>query len=238
MAREGLAVIRRWIACVGLVVITLFAGTAGTECGPAAGTPEMVELPDPPKAGGISVEDALASRRSVRQYTDEQLTLEMISGLLWAAQGETAGWGGRTAPSAGALFPMEIRVVAGGVLGLKPGVYRYRNDAHALVPVLSGDQREAVAEAALGQACLRQAPAVLVVSAIYRRTMKKYRDRGIRYAHIETGAVCQNIYLQAESLGLGTVLIGAFYDDEISQVLALGKEETPLALMPVGHPLR
>ncbi|MCK4546754.1 MAG: SagB/ThcOx family dehydrogenase [Candidatus Eisenbacteria sp.] len=196
----------------------------------------MILLARPSMKGTLSVEEALAARRSVRQYTAEPLTLEMVSRLLWAAQGQTATWGGRTAPSAGALFPIEVTVVVGEVSGLEAGVYGYRNDRHALERRLEGDTREALAAAALGQGCLRDAPVVLVLSAVYERTKKKYGERGVRYAQIEIGAVCENLYLQAESLGLGTVLVGAFYDDEISEVLDLGRAETPLVLMPIGYP--
>jgi len=210
----------------------------GTACRVRGGErpPETIRLPEVRAKGSITVEDALEARRSVREYSDEPVALEDLSLLLWAAQGETAGWGGRTAPSAGALFPMEVVVVAGEVSGLDPGVYRYRNQTHALVPLRIGDRREALADEALGQAWVREAPVVLVLSAVYDRTMKKYGERGVRYAHIEAGAVAENIYLEAVSLGLGTVLTGAFHDDEVRRVLGLAREETPLALLPVGHP--
>lgn len=198
--------------------------------------PVSIDLPAPPDSGAVAVVEALRGRRSVREFSGQALTLEDLSSLLWAAQGTTAAWGGRTAPSAGALYPLEVIVVAGEVLGLEPGVYRYRGDGHSLARGIEGDLRKALAEAALGQAWVAEAPAVLVLSAVYRRTMKKYGDRGIRYAHIETGAAAENVCLRAVSLGLGTVLVGAFRDEDVAQVLDLGDEESPLALMPVGHP--
>jgi SagB-type dehydrogenase family enzyme len=226
------------LAGVLVLACCLLGGTACFEAKTQSDSvePVVVALSKPPTKGTLSVEEALAARSSVREYTGEALDLEMVSRLLWAAQGQTRQWGGRTAPSAGALFPMEVDVVAGNVEGLEPGVYRYDCDDHSLVLRMEGDRRADVAEAALNQDCLFRAPAVFALSAVYERTKKKYSDRGIRYAHIETGAVCENIYLQAESLGLGTVLVGAYYDDDISEVLELAKDETPLALMPIGHP--
>ncbi len=195
-----------------------------------------IRLPAPRLDGPLSVEASLAARRSVRSYEDRSLTLEQVSQLLWAAQGTTGSRGERTAPSAGALFPLEVIVVAGAVSGLESGVYRYESGSHRLKKMLDGDRRSEVAEASLGQSSLTEAPAVLALAAVYERTMKKYSDRGIRYAQMEVGAACENVYLQAESLGLGTVLVGAFYDDDISAALDLGPNETPLALMPVGYP--
>ncbi len=226
-----------WFRTTLTLVFLLAAclGVAVRHCDAASGDSDVIDLPAPRPIGHLTVEEALKARRSVRSYAERAVTLDDLSRLLWAAQGETSSWGGRAAPSAGALFPMEMIVVAGDVSGLEPGVYRYTSGDHTLTRILAGDRREAVAGAALGQACLEEAPVVLALSAVYRRTMKKYGDRGIRYAHMEAGAVCENIYLQAVSLGLGTVLVGAFYDDDISEALLLGSNETPLALMPVGY---
>ncbi len=227
----------RWFATVLAGSLLLMGCLAGgiSPCSAAPRDVKIVELPAPRPTGILTVEEALRERRSVRSYAERGVTLEDLSRLLWAAQGKTAPWGGRTAPSAGALFPMETIVVAGEVSGLEPGVYRYLSGHHTLRRMLDGDLREEIAEAALGQSCLREAPVLLALSAVYERTMEKYGERGIRYAHMECGAVCENIYLQAESLGLGTVLVGAFYDEEISNVLALEDDETPLALMPIGY---
>ena len=191
-------------------------------------------LPAPRREGPLSVEGALASRRSVRSYRAESLTLEELAQLLWAAQGITAEWGGRTAPSAGATYPLEVFAVVGRVEGVRPGVYQYRPEGHSLVRRRDGDLRAELARAALGQAWVREAPLVLVIAAQYERTTRRYGDRGIRYVHIEVGHVGQNIYLQAEALGLGTVAVGAFSDEEVKKVL--GIEEEPLMIMPVGRP--
>jgi len=193
---------------------------------------EIMKLPEPKLESKISVEEALSRRRSVRDYKEDSLSLEEISQLLWSAQGVTAKWGGRTAPSAGALYPLEIYIVVGTVKGLKSGLYHYDPQKHGISQKKEGDLREKLTEASLGQDEILRAPATLVITAVYERTMKKYHERGIQYVHMEVGSAGENIYLQAESLGLGTVFIGAFEDEEVKKVL--GIEEEPLGIMPVG----
>jgi len=195
---------------------------------------EEIMLPAPKTKGVVSVEEALYKRRSIREYKDEPLTIREVSQLLWAAQGITAEWGGRTAPSAGATYPLEIYLLAGKVEGLNSGLYHYIPGSHSLRKVLAGDLRKELSRAALGQRCIKEAPITLVIAAIYKRTTGRYGERGIKYVHLETGHVGENIYLQAEALGLGTAGIGAFYDEEVKRILKLKKEETVLYLMPVG----
>ena len=205
---------------------------------------ENIPLPSPRQQSDTSVEDALHSRRSVREYKKEALTLAEIAQIVWAAQGinEEAGKSSafslrarlRTAPSVGALYPLEIYLVAGEVTGLEKGTYRYLPQQHCLTKVQEGDSRTRLARAALGQRWVKNAPGVLVVSGIYERTRVKYGDRAERYVLMEAGAVIQNVYLQAVSLGLGTVVVGAFNDQEVRTVLDLPKGEYPLALMPLG----
>ena len=196
--------------------------------------PLEVKLPEPRPSGEMSVEETLAARRSVRSYQDEALSLTELAQLLWAAQGITAHWGGRTAPSAGATYPLEVYAVVGEVTGLEAGVFHYRPDGHLLVRRKAGDLRGELASAALGQGWVREAPVSLVIAARYERTTGRYGERGVRYVHIEVGHVGQNIYLQAEALGLGTVIVGAFDDQDVKTLL--GIEEEPLAIMPVGRP--
>jgi SagB-type dehydrogenase family enzyme len=208
----------------------------------------VIPLPAPHKRGDLSVESALQSRRSVRRYKETALSKEALGQILWAAQGITREsdsppdfWGDRvwtgglrTAPSAGALFPLDVYLAVGDVEGLPPGVYRYLPGKHALEHTLGGDCREELTKAALGQVYVREGAAVLIISGVYARSAAKYGSRAQRYTHIEAGAVGQNIYLQAESLGLGTVMVGAFYDHRVQSVLGLSKDEIPLALMPIG----
>jgi SagB-type dehydrogenase family enzyme len=196
---------------------------------------QRVPLPSVESKGEVSLEEAIQLRRSVREFRRRALRLEDVSQLLWAAQGITDRGGFRTAPSAGALYPLEIYVVAGDVEGLSAGVYRYQPETHDLVHVASGDLRKPLASAALGQSWVRRAPAVLVIASVYKRTMGKYGQRGRRYAHMEVGHAAQNVYLQAAARGLGTVLVGAFDDGEVQDVLGLPPDHEPLGLMPVGR---
>jgi SagB-type dehydrogenase family enzyme len=193
---------------------------------------EAMKLPEPKFSSKTSVEEALLKRRSVRDYKEDSLTLEQISQLLWAAQGVTEKWGGRTAPSAGALYPLEIYLVVGKVRELKPGLYQYDPEKQTISQKKEGDLREKLTEASLGQDEILRAPATVVITAVYERTQKKYHQRGVQYVHMEVGSAGENIYLQAESLGLGTVFIGAFEDEEVKEVLGISEE--PLGIMPVG----
>ncbi len=192
-----------------------------------------IALPKPDLAGKVTLERALAHRRSTREYARGALTLAEVSQLLWAAHGVTGPGGRRTTPSAGALYPLEIDLVAGDVTGLAPGVYRYLPQVHALQRRLSGDRRDALAKAALDQGSVRTAAAVVAVSAVVQRTAAKYRERAPRYVDIEVGAVGQSVSLEAAALGLGTVLVGAFDDAGVARVLDAA--EAPLLLLPLGR---
>nr|CBH37801.1 conserved hypothetical protein [uncultured archaeon] len=196
---------------------------------------EKIKLPEPCNTSNTSVEAALSQRRSIRAYSGGNLTIEEVSQLLWAAQGITSPWGGRTAPSAGALYPLELYLVVGDVEGVDKGVYRYRPEKHELEKVKADDIRAELAGAALGQECIRDAAMDIVFTAVYERTTRKYGERGIRYAHMEAGHAAQNVYLQAVSLDLGTVVIGAFNDSKVKKVVNLGEQENPLYIMPVGR---
>jgi SagB-type dehydrogenase family enzyme len=192
-------------------------------------------LPAPKMSGTVSVEEAVANRRSVREFTTTPLELSEISQLLWAAQGLTDPSGLRTAPSAGALYPLEIYVACGNVTGLEGGVYHYLPQSHALDRVIGRDVRGDLYESALRQSSVREAAAVIIIAADYNRTTRKYGERGIRYVHMEAGHASENIYLQAYTLGIGTVSIGAFDDSGVASVLGLPQNQTPLYLMPIGH---
>ena len=193
-----------------------------------------VALPQPRYDSDISVEEAILQRRSIRDYTDEALTLSELAQLLWAAQGITDPAGLRAAPSAGATYPLEIYAVTGNVEDIAKGIYQYRPHQNELVKVVDGEQREALAQAALDQQFIAQAPVNLVITAIYERTTHRYGERGIRYVYMEAGHAAQNVYLQAVALKLGTVVVGAFYDDQVSEILKLADNEVPLYIIPVG----
>lgn len=178
---------------------------------------------------------ALRNRRSRRAYSREALLLGELSQVLWSAQGITSAAGRRTVPSAGALYPLELHLLATHVKELPAGIYDYEPVRHALLQRRLADCRSELAVAAHEQACVRTAAAVLVIAAVFERTTQTYGDRGVRYVHMEVGHVAQNVYLQASSLNLGTVLVGAFDDREVKRVLELPQEEEPLGLMPLGR---
>jgi SagB-type dehydrogenase family enzyme len=184
------------------------------------------------------VEEAIFRRRSIRHYQDEPLTLEEVSQLLWAAGGKTIdGITGATRayPSAGATYPLEIYLAAGDVQGLDAGLYRYQWKDHSIILVENGDVRHSLTQAALGQSMVARAPISLVFAAVYDRTTQRYGQRGeVRYVHMDVGGAGQNVHLQAEALGLGTVIIGAFRDEAVKEVLGV-RDEEPLYIMPVGR---
>ncbi len=191
-------------------------------------------LPRPNVEGATPLEATLRKRRSIREYSAEPLALADLSQLLWAAQGITRSGGRRTAPSAGATYPIELYVAAGKVDELAPGLYKFRVGSHELVEVMTEDLREEIAAAALAQDWIADAPAVIVIAGALERTAARYGQRAVRYVHMEVGGVAQNIYLQATALGLGTVFVGAFSDTQVRAVLRLPESEQPFAIMPVG----
>jgi len=191
----------------------------------------ILRLPAPEQKGKMSLEEALARRRSVREFTREALTERELSQLLWAAQGITHPEGLRAAPSAGALYPLELYVTSAG------GFYRYEARPHQLIRLSDRDLRAAMRRAALDQEAITQAPAVFVIAAVYKRTSRKYgAARTPRYVHMEVGHAAQNLLLEAVALGLGGVPIGAFEDEALQKALELPVDQCPLYLIPVGHP--
>ena len=197
-----------------------------------------IALPAPRLKGEMSLEEVVSKRRSRRELKDSPLTLEQVSQILWAAQGITNREGRRAAPSAGALYPLDAYLAVGGqaVEGLAEGVYHYYPQGHALERTFEGDVRQTLARLAKEQTFIAEAPVVLIITGEYERTSWKYGDRATRYVHMEAGHVAQNVYLQAEALGLGTVVAGSFQDEELSRALGLPAGHRPLYVMPVGHP--
>lgn len=200
----------------------------------AWGEKEMIKLPPVKTIGKISVEEAISQRRSKRNFNREPLSQEELSQVLWAAQGISDKRGFRTAPSAGATFPLTLYVVIGEVSGVPAGIYRYNPQGHFLEIISPGDVRSELASSALRQDMIAVAPVDIIITAKYSRTTRRYGERGIRYVHIETGHSGQNIYLECESLGLGTCAVGAFNDRSVKELLNIAEE--PLYIMPVGIP--
>jgi len=198
---------------------------------------KAITLPTP-DFRGPAFETVLKNRRSVRRYADKPLSLDNVSQLVFAAQGKTGGTSGRalrTAPSAGALYPLEVYAVVNNVEGLSPGIYQYDVDHHTLAVVKSGDFRGDLVTAGLGQRMLGDAGVTFVFTAVFDRIFRKYGDRGLRYIYMEAGHCSQNIALQAVSSGLGSVCVGAFYDDRINALIGVdGEKEAAVYLHAVG----
>ena len=187
----------------------------------------------------MSIEEILNCRRTVRAFNPTPLRLDQLSQLLWATYGVTDPRREvKTAPSAGALYPLDIYLAVGerGVEGLEGGVYHYVPPCHALEAMGSGDRRKEVARASLEQVWMAEAPIMVIITAEYKRTTGKYRERGIRYVHMEVGHAGENLFLQSVALGLGAGIVGAFDDDAVAEALEIPTGHEPLLIVPIGHP--
>jgi SagB-type dehydrogenase family enzyme len=223
---------------------------------------DIVILPAPRSAGDVSLESAILKRRSRRHFLPSPVSDSQISQILWAAYGykdpsagQKPGRGVRTCPSAGALYPLEIYLVAGSVDGIERGLYNYIPAEHTLRRINRTNQqpgeefqpneasqpgediRPALYIACRNQGMILQAPATLLYTIIYSRVTARYGDRGIhRYVPMDIGHSAQNVYLQAEAMGLGTCAVGAFDDARVKEVIGLPDDEEPLYLLPIGVP--
>jgi len=197
--------------------------------------PQPIPLPEVRRDGAMSLEAALWARRSVRTLKPDALSLADAAQLLWAAQGKNRPDGHRTAPSAMAVYPLEVYLVAGSVEGLAPGVYRYRSATHDLVLAQAGDQRvELTAAPGRPPGWAANAPLLVVFAGAWDRASRRFSTRTERYVAMEVGHAAQNVYLQAAALGLGTTFMGGYNDSALTRVL--GVDERPMGVMPVGKP--
>ncbi len=204
------------------------AGASGASLG------ECGELPEPRTDGDVSIEETLLKRRSIRSYSSKAMTLEEVSQLLWAAQGVTNSKGYRTAPSAMAAFPLETYLVVGDVENLDEGVYHYEPDGHKLTKVHDGDYRPQLTTSSVGRYFIEGGAIYILLTAIYSVVTLRAGSEGAKYVHMEVGHAAQNVYLQAVSLGLGTVVNGGISADSIRKILKLPGDVEPLYFMPVG----
>jgi SagB-type dehydrogenase family enzyme len=230
---------RKYVPIIITVVLVLLPGCDNSDENTAVEfTPddsEVIILPEPRYDSEISLEESLLNRRSTRSYNDEPVTLQEVSQLLWASQGITDASGHRTAPSAVALYPLNIYVIAGNVPEIVDGVYIYDPDNHSLKRIKKGDFRDELATAAMGQASVRQGAVSFVVTVDYGIVMSRFGDKGERFGTLEAGHAAQNLCLQATALALGLVTAGAIYDDQVADVLDLPENLTPLYVIPVGR---
>jgi SagB-type dehydrogenase family enzyme len=223
---------------IGLMCVCIVVALVVQGWGKSRKQEMSIKLPPPAYDGKISVEQAIKGRRTIRDFLSDPLSMAHVSQLLWAAQGITDERKGfRAAPSAGALYPLDAYAVVGdgGVDGLAAGVYHYQPTRHSLELVMKGDRRKDVAQAALTQMWIAQAPVVFVITAEYERITRKYGERGVRYAHIEVGHVGQNIFLQAGALGLGAGIVGAFRDASVAEAIGAPTEHETIIIIPVGY---
>jgi SagB-type dehydrogenase family enzyme len=195
----------------------------------------VIKLKEPYYESKFSLETALLKRRSVRDFKKYDMKLHELGQFLWAAQGiSEQGKKYRTAPSAGALYPLEVYALNGDVTDLDKGLYKYRPEGHEIVQYSNQDVRNELSQAALYQAWMKNASVVLIIAADFARTTKWYGERGKNYVLIEVGHVAQNIHLQAVSFNLGTVVVGAFEDDRVIGSLDLPENQEAICIMPVG----
>jgi len=200
---------------------------------------EIVKLPEPSKEGGLSVSEAIYNRRSTRNFSDKALTLREVSQVLWASSGITVdGITGptRAYPSAGAVYAFDVYVVAGNVESLNPGIYNYDWKVHALTLIKKGDFRVPLAKVCRGQRMIEEAPMIIVLAASEEKVESRYGERGVtKYISMDAGHLGQNVHLMSESLGLGTVMVGAYTEKGVADILGL-TDEVPEYIMPVGWP--
>ena len=233
-------------------VLAAYVASLALTSGPVAGEKRLVArghvvyLPLPQRTTSMTVEEAVLLRRSIREYSGQPVELEHLSLILWAAYGITdPRTGFRSTPSAGATYPLEVYVVVGergvrsGGTYLPAGVYKYDPYTHSISLVKVGDFRRELATAALGQRWVEEAPVDIVVTAVFERTTRVYGERGyLRYVPMEVGHLGQNVYLISTALGYGCVVVGAFYDDKVREVVGAGAQEVPMYIIPVGRPAR
>lgn len=237
------------LVIVFIIFIALFAESCGQSSNDKqkaknavkSKTGNVIKLLEPRLKSNVSLEETLHKRRAVRHFSDEALSFEEISQLLWAAYGLTKEnpsqdfmrGGYRTAPSAGALYPLDLYLVAGNVVGLDAGIYKYNSEKHELITFIDKDIRRELSYAS--SIMVETAPATIVYTAVFNRTTKKYGERGrFRYVPIDLGHSAQNVHLQAVALGLATCPIGAFNDEDVKTAMKLNELEEPLFFIPIG----
>lgn len=201
----------------------------------------LVSLPTDVNYSKLSLDVALKVRRSVRRYATTPLSLEQLSYLVWAANGVQRveeGFVYRTAPSAGALYPIETYVLVNNVIGVSKGIYHYRVMDHALETLRPGEYAKDLAEAAMGQSSCNNCAFAFIWTAVFQRATWKYGDRAYRYVYLDAGHIAENVALTAAAMGLGSCPIGAMFDDEVNEIVGVdGIGESTVYMTTVGVPI-
>jgi SagB-type dehydrogenase family enzyme len=199
-----------------------------------------IELPAPELMGKMTFQEVLKKRKSIRSFSTKPLNLKQLSYVLWASTGIQRKQGNyefRTAPSAGALYPIETYLVVNNVEDLEKGVYHYSIKNHLLQQLRLGDFSKDVTLAALEQSMCMQAAVVFIWTAIFFRSKWKYKQRAYRYVYLDAGHIAQNLALSSTSIGLGSCQIGALFDDELNRIINVdGQEESAIYMSVVGYP--
>ncbi|MGB9977923.1 SagB/ThcOx family dehydrogenase [Methanobacterium sp.] len=240
MSRKGKFVLIILIILLGITIAYLVWPQPTTTNNSQKTVISTVNLPSPILQGNMSVEQAIQNRRSVRHYTNESITLQDVSQILWAAQGITdKAQNLRSVPSGGQVYPLEVYIIVGkdGVTGLSEGIYHYNPYNNSLEKTSESDARSDLSQAANGQAWVKQAPVDIVITGDYNKMVAKYKDETLctRFVNLEAGHAGENIYLEAEARGLVTVALGSFKDDQVHSVLGLPDNENTIYIYPVGH---
>jgi SagB-type dehydrogenase family enzyme len=237
--REILKKLTNYLVAIFLMpFFSIKKAMAGKADGTTGRKERQMNLPKPRLKGEVSVEQAIKHRRTIRSYLSKSLTLGHLSQIFWAGQGITGDRGyKRSAPSGGALYPMDIYAIVGdnGVKGLKAAIYHYDPHKHAALLITEGDFRKDVARSSLSQMWMAEAHLNLVITSEYSRITSNYGTRGERYAMIEAGHIAQNIFLQAEALGLRAGIVGAFDDEDVNRIMKINRSHEPLLILPVGY---
>ena len=240
MSRKGKIILIILIILLGMTIVYLVWPQPTTTSNSQRTVISTVSLPSPILQGNMSVEQAIQNRRSIRHYTNQSLTLQDVSQILWAAQGITDKTNNlRSAPSAGQVYPLEVYIIVGngGVTGLSEGIYHYNPYNNSLEKTSESDARSDLSQAANGQAWVKEAPVNIVITGDYNKMVAKYKDETLctRFVNLEAGHAAENIYLEAEARDLVTVALGSFKDDQVHTILGLPANENTIYIMPVGH---
>jgi SagB-type dehydrogenase family enzyme len=190
----------------------------------------------------MKLSEAIQKRKSIRDFSDKPISKKFLSHLLWASTGIQRieqGYEYRTAPSAGALYPIETYLVVNNVESIEQGIYHYDIQNHQLEQLKQGDFGSDISNAALGQTMCHDAAVVFIWTAIFNRSKWKYDQRAFRYIYLDAGHIAENLALVSTALELGSCQVGALFDDEVNKLISIdGKEESVVYMTAVGNPIK